>query len=365
VVRSLVAQHARHGGRSSVLLAKGHTEWHGGEVVEVDFGAVSPDRDWDKRERAVDALLGGDGRRRRYAPRMYEPVAQALADLKPDVILLHEGHFATTAVPLVSAAASSSAVFLYLHNGVSRSIRRPELRALLASAQGVIAVSDYMADGLERRLGESGPPISVVPNGVDLDIFQPPVDRPQNVPPQVVFAGRLGPDKGVDLLVKACVRLHQRGVDHRLTVVGRPLHSDTSLSPYEQHLRGLAAPLERLVEFLPFLPPRELAAIFGAADVVCVPSVHPEPFGLVAAEAMACGACVVASDRGALPGVVADAGVVVRPEPDDLAAALESVLTQEATRQRLGRAGVRRAAEFSWGRSYRRLLAAIGERNDT
>jgi D-inositol-3-phosphate glycosyltransferase len=123
--------------------------------------------------------------------------------------------------------------------------------------------------------------------------------------------------------------------------------------------------LEGRVEFMPFLPPTELAAMFRAADIVCVPSVHPEPFGLVAAEAMACGACVVASDRGALPGVVADAGVVARPETDELAAALESVLMHPATRRRLGRAGVRRAAEFSWDRSYRRLLAVIGERNDT
>ena len=65
------------------------------------------------------------------------------------------------------------------------------------------------------------------------------------------------------------------------------------------HLRGLAEP--------------ELAAVIAGAAVLCLPSWF-EGFGLPALEAIACGVPVVVSDRGALPEVVGDAGLIVSPD---------------------------------------------------
>ena len=69
----------------------------------------------------------------------------------------------------------------------------------------------------------------------------------------------------------------------------------------------------------------ELAALMAGAAAFCLPSLY-EGFGLTALEAMACGAPVVVSDRGALPEVVGDAGVIVAPSADGVRSALARIL---------------------------------------
>jgi glycosyltransferase involved in cell wall biosynthesis len=362
VVRALVAEHARRHGVSTVVADLSGGEFPGARVSRVDYRAVSPDRDWTKPERATDAALGLLGRPRRYAPRMFVPAAEALRAVGADVILVHEGHYAVTGMPLLAQVPRSRA-FLYVHIPISRAITRRELLRLLGGADGVVAVSEFMADQVSHRLGRGGPPISVVPNGVDLDVFAPPAEPVRNSVPQVVFAGRVDPGKGVDRLVDASVQLLAQGVPHRLTVVGRDMHraGRSDLSPFEQSLRARAAPAGPRIRFLPFLDPPALSEVFGQADVVCVPSVVPEPFGLVALEAMACEAAVLVSTRGALPEVVGDAGWVCEPETATIAAALEELLVDERRREDLARAGATRSRAFSWGATHRRLLAVLDD----
>jgi len=79
-------------------------------------------------------------------------------------------------------------------------------------------------------------------------------------------------------------------------------------------------------------------------------------------ESMACGTPVIASNAGALPEVVGDAGVLFDPHrADQLADALERVLSDEGLRTDLARRGLRRAADFSWKASARAALAAFRE----
>jgi len=94
------------------------------------------------------------------------------------------------------------------------------------------------------------------------------------------------------------------------------------------------------------------------ADAFCLPSLL-ESFGLTALEALACGAPVVVSDRGALPEVVGDAGLVVEPEPEALAAALERVLGDAALDRELRAAGPSRAAVMTWEHTARGWLAVL------
>jgi glycosyltransferase involved in cell wall biosynthesis len=106
------------------------------------------------------------------------------------------------------------------------------------------------------------------------------------------------------------------------------------------------------------LPARQLAALMAATDVFCLPS-YFEGFGLPVLESMACGAPVVVSDRGALPEIVGDAGLVVSPQPSAVSAAVRRVLDEPGLADRLRAASVARASTFSWSRTCAGWIEAL------
>jgi glycosyltransferase involved in cell wall biosynthesis len=91
----------------------------------------------------------------------------------------------------------------------------------------------------------------------------------------------------------------------------------------------------------------DLATLMRGAAAFCLPSLM-EGFGLTPLEAMACGAPVVTSDRGSLPEVVGDAGLVVSPTAAAIADALATVLSDTALAASLRERGIARAQRFTW-----------------
>jgi glycosyltransferase involved in cell wall biosynthesis len=101
-----------------------------------------------------------------------------------------------------------------------------------------------------------------------------------------------------------------------------------------------------------------LIGLYSACEVFVFPS-WIEGFGLPALEAMACGAPLIASNRGSLPEVVGNAGVLIDPEdPQSLADELGRVLSAPSEARSLRRLGLARAADFSWERTARQILAS-------
>lgn len=169
--------------------------------------------------------------------------------------------------------------------------------------------------------------VLVVYNGIRLDLFPAP-PRLDRDAVRVVYAGQLIPEKGVLTLLQADALLRAAGVaGYELLIAGT--------GPQEAELKAAARGEVRFLGHADDMP-----ALFGSADVVVVPSVWAEAFGLVAAEAMACGAAVLVSDAGALAEVVGDAGRVFRAgDAADLAARLAELVADPALRRRLGAAG--------------------------
>lgn len=163
-----------------------------------------------------------------------------------------------------------------------------------------LAVSRPTADALRPF----GPDARVVPNGVDPAAVAAvePADRDVDV----LFAGRLIPEKGVATLVRAMARLEGRSC----LVVGE--------GPERERLEGLAASCEAPVVFEGFLPGDDaILGLLKAAEVFVLPS-RREGFGLTALEALACGTPVVTTDhpRNAATELVGpDSGVVCDPTP--------------------------------------------------
>jgi glycosyltransferase involved in cell wall biosynthesis len=192
-------------------------------------------------------------------------------------------------------------------------------RPILRRARRVVAASTWLADAAQELGAER---IDVIPSGVDL----PEAVAAPAEPPEVLYAGRLSPEKGVlDLLAAA------NGLP--LVVAGD--------GPLRDEVPGA----------LGFVPHDELERLYERAAVVACPS-RREGFGVVCAEAMAHGRPVVASAVGGLRDLVADGetGLLVPPrDPPALRAALERLLGDAALRARLGEAARERIRErFAW-----------------
>ncbi|MGA8987383.1 glycosyltransferase, partial [Aeromicrobium sp.] len=121
------------------------------------------------------------------------------------------------------------------------------------------------------------------------------------------------------------------------------------------------------VRFVPTVDQRGLAQWYAAAAVVCVPS-YNESFGLVALEAQACGAPVVAARVGGLPTAVSDGvtGVLVDGhDPADYASALHPLLTDPELREAMSQKAVRHAEGFGWDVTADRTLQVYDEAIDS
>jgi glycosyltransferase involved in cell wall biosynthesis len=197
------------------------------------------------------------------------------------------------------------------------------------------------------RLGFDGR-TAVVPLGFEPALFRPDGDaraamrrRLGLTRPTVCYVGRLARQKGIDLLLEALRRLADR--DWQLLLPRFPAAPDGYVATLSGQLD--AAGLRPRVVFFDALH-AEVPAYLRAADIVVVPSRWEEQYGRVAAEAMACGAAVIASRRGALPEILGEAGLTV-PSDDAgaLATAIAGLLADPARRAALGAAAAARAAD--------------------
>jgi glycosyltransferase involved in cell wall biosynthesis len=205
--------------------------------------------------------------------------------------------------------------------------RAPALvRPLLRGARLVIAASESLADEA-RALGARK--IQVIPSGVEIPERVP---EPE-IPPHVLYAGRLSPEKGILEFVEATAGLP------RVILGDGPLRA-------------------RVPESLGFVSPQEIGDYYERASVVCVPS-HREGYGMTAREAMGYGRPVVASEVGGLADL--RDGVVLVPPGDVslLRQAVERLLRDAPERMRLG-AAARAAAtrDFSTAAAAASLEAA-------
>ena len=209
--------------------------------------------------------------------------------------------------------------------------------------------------------------VEIVPPGVDLDVFHPgdrsEARRSVDVPDDAVlllFVGRIQPLKAPDVLVRAAAMLTRRNPALRDRLLVAILGGPSGVSVRSPMALEQLAEDEGIAELVRMVAPTDrdtLATWMRAADVVAVPS-HNESFGLVAVEAQACGAVVVATNVGGLPTAVGDAGILV--DGHDIhswAEAIESVIENPQRQRALSARAAERARGFGWEASAERLAA--------
>lgn len=295
--------------------------------------------------RGMDAVVGRMGMARPRASRTLGQLLVEQGRWAPAHLIAHN---APQLVPLV--APHHSAV-LHVHNDLLGSYSRRETARVLARVHRVVGVSDWVAERTAERLpAVLRERVRVVPNGVDVDFFARHPRTEREGPLRVAFLGRMQPWKGPDVLLRAVARSGRKDLD--VTVVGSSgFDREAALTPFERDLRRVAGGARAQVSFLPFQERAAVARFLAGVDVCVVPSVEPEPFGLVALEAMAAGAAVVAARSGGLPEAVGTAGLVVPPgDVAGLAEVLVALADDEAEVARLRAAGAARAREMDWCR---------------
>lgn len=240
----------------------------------------------------------------------------------------------------------------------------------------LVAASAAVAQSLSAAgfQGSARGSLPVVYPGVRCELFGPavtgrPLPAPLNGEPaqmplgsqrhplKVCFAGLMMGSKGAHTLVQALVSLHQRG----LHVEGHLAGGDFQAG-YQQQLKALLSQhgLDS-VRFTGQLQRRSLSRFYGLHHVCVFPSIHPEAFGIVGAEAMASGLALVSSGVGGAAELFVDQVSGLRFQagnPDDLASRLDELCRDPSRLVTLAQAGACRAREqLSVSKSARRLEA--------
>jgi len=311
---------------------------------------------------------------------MIRAATELLTGWQPDVVHAHDWLVTHPAIAIAEAArvplvGTVHATEAGRHSGwlsypLNQQIHSVEWW-LANRADAVITCSQAMRKEVAHLFEIEPADITVIHNGIEERSWQVSADEVKRArevyspsgAPLLLFFGRLEWEKGVQDLLSALPRIRRAHPGARLVVAGKGRHLD-ELIKQARKLR-----IRRAVDFAGHLTDRELRAVLAAADAVVLPSKY-EPFGIVALEAAAAMAPLVASTAGGLGEVVIDGETGLAFTPGDVGAlgtAVETVLADKPAATRRARAAqARLALDFDWSRIaeatadvYRR--ARVGE----
>jgi D-inositol-3-phosphate glycosyltransferase len=239
---------------------------------------------------------------------------------------------------------------------------------VIARSDCVIASTPFEFEDLLAHYGASPERLCVSPPGVDHSVFRPG-DRwlarerlGLGGEPIILYAGRIQAHKGTSVAVEAYAMLRDTvseslGVP-RLLIIGGASGEDGQAELDKCRSIALQRGVNDGIDVLDPMAHEILADYYRAADVVIVPS-RSESFGLVAAEAQACGTPVVASDVGGLGYVVnpSESGLLVHGhDPAAYATAMRAIIEHHTFADRLSQGAVAFSQRFSWDSTANRLL---------
>lgn len=276
----------------------------------------------------------------------------------------------------VREQAPTSRIVLSMHNDMFKpeKIEYDEGAGAVENLDKIITVSDYIGKTISDPFPKAKPKLKTIYSGVDIDRFVPPhsdkalkmreaIREEHDLTDKkvILFAGRLSPNKGADILVKAMPDLAKEHPNIALVMVGSKWFSVDAVTDYIAYVRALAERLPIPVVNTGFVHPTEIQKWFAAADVFVCPSQWQEPLARVHYEAMASGLPILTTARGGNPEVIFDnenGFVVEEPEdPQCFVKHLTHLLSDPKLCKKLGKKG-RELAEknFIWSRVANDIL---------
>ena len=257
-------------------------------------------------------------------------------------------------VPHVVTFHTLSLIKMQSRAGEIEQTERPVVEAeVMATADRIIAFSPHERDAMARLYGADARKVSLVPCGVDLEVFRP-LDQKSvrsrlglNGEKILLYVGRVEPIKGLDLLVETAAQMDSaEGV--RMMVVGADVNGDREMDRVKQLAKE--RDLEDKIDFVGQVDHDDLPLYYNAADVCVVPSYY-ESFGLVALESMACGTPVVATRVGGLSTIIHHGRTGYLKSwrcPEAFANSVEMIISSDGLQQSMGEAARKRAEGMGW-----------------
>lgn len=356
--------------------SRGEPAHHKIDGVRIELISCLPVFVWARASRAWTRLR--PGAQPLFAQRYYaiDFLAQAVRQIKhlsPDVIHVQN---LPQYVPALRRAAPNAAIVLHMHCDWLAQLDHNAMAGCVAAADLIVGCSEHVISLARTRFAGTGANFAVLPNGA-------PVDRLPHVAPQrkrnnVLFVGRVSPEKGIHTLLEAWPMVISAHPDASLDIVGpsaetpREFLVDLSDDPdvqalsrfyprgsayrgsYSAALREMVPPdLTHTVTFAGPEPYERIIERCAACSLLMNPSLS-ESFGMSLVEALATGTPVVATRAGGMPEIIAATGggvLVEKNNPTALAAAINRLLSQPALSAEIGRCGANNVARlYSWTR---------------
>lgn len=300
-------------------------------------------------------------------------VAQDLRQNPADVIHIHNF---SQLVPTIRKANPQAKIVMHMHCEWLSQLDHRLIEGRLAMVDLVVGCSDYITGKIRERFPQYAAKCKTVYNGVNLEQFSPDPAAPvEGRDKQILFVGRVSPEKGLHVLIEAFSKAAAQIPDLHLKIVGSvgnapyeyialvggddPLtaglgafyHGFSKRGDYYADLQALIpAHLKEQVFFTGMLPHEKVTPFYHEAAALVNPSLS-EAFGMSLVEAMATGVPVIATRVGGMVEITngGQTGLLVEPnDPDALAQALVEVVCEPDLRKSLGEAGYQRVGRYSW-----------------
>ena len=228
-------------------------------------------------------------------------------------------------------------IALFLHNDPqtmkgSKSIK--DRKNILQKCEAVFCVSEYIKDKFLEGISIKTEKVHVLYNGVNRKLKKFPTKKKE-----ILFVGRLVPEKGVDLYVDVVKKIAKNFPDWTFELIGSfRLGDNKNKDTFANNLIKKFKKISSQTKFHGFKNQAFIQKKMKTASIIVIPSVWAEPFGLVAAEAMSNGIGIIASDVGGIPEIVKANGVLIQDiNKQKIECALTDLMSDPTKRKNLQR----------------------------
>lgn len=267
-------------------------------------------------------------------------------------------------------------IYVHIHNEITNFYKTYEY---LADAT-IIVVSNFIKDSLIAKSTQSkthsGPlqNVSVLKNAVDNTQFtamtrkraskllhqQYKIDASKKI---ILFSGRLTPEKGIDVLLRALDRVKEH--NYQLLVVGSSFFGTDIKNSFLKELRDLTEAHREHVTFTGYIDYDKMPLLYRGCDFAVLPSVCNDAAPLTVIESITAGLPMITTNRGGIPEYASDRAAILLDTDENLelsiAKNIEKLLREDDALQAMSKAGQRAAKDMTLYNYYRELLEKLGE----